>query len=324
MRLLRIGSRRAVATPQTQVQAQRGAAILLAMLMAALAATIATTLLWQQQRWINDTEHRRNQVQAQALAMAGVQWARQIVQETAPAGVPTHLGQPWALRLPAIPLENGSISGYIADAQARLNINNLALGSSQAGTRTALTRLLAALSLAPTLVNTITDWVDNDNQVSEPDGAEDAWYLSQSVPGLSANAPVRRTSELLAVRGLRGQPAALERLRPFVAALDAPTAVNVNTADVEVLSAVTGLDRAAALALAAQRAQRPFNSIADFRARLPRPDVVVDETAVDVRSNWFEVTIEARQGDTMARARALLHRAANTAEWPSVVWQTVE
>jgi len=306
------------------VQAQRGAAILLAMLMAALAATIATTLLWQQQRWINDTEHRRNQVQAQALAMAGVQWARQIVQETAPAGVPTHLGQPWALRLPAIPLENGSISGYIADAQARLNINNLALGSSQAGTRTALTRLLAALSLAPTLVNTITDWVDNDNQVSEPDGAEDAWYLSQSVPGLSANAPVRRTSELLAVRGLRGQPAALERLRPFVAALDAPTAVNVNTADVEVLSAVTGLDRAAALALAAQRAQRPFNSVADFRARLPRPDVVVDETAVDVRSNWFEVTIEARQGDTLARARALLHRAANTAEWPSVVWQTVE
>jgi type II secretory pathway component PulK len=193
------------------------------MLMAALAATIATTLLWQQQRWINDTEHRRNQVQAQALAMAGVQWARQIVHENAPAGAPTHLGQPWALRLPAIPLENGSISGYIADAQSRLNVNNLALGSSQAGTRTALTRLLAALSLPATLVNAIADWVDNDSQVSEPEGAEDTWYLSQSVPGLSANAPVRRTSELLAVRGLRGQPAALERLRPFVTALDAPT-----------------------------------------------------------------------------------------------------
>jgi len=294
------------------------------MLMAALAATIATTLLWQQQRWINDTEHRRNQVQAQALAMAGVQWARQIVQETAPAGAPTHLGQPWALRLPAIPLENGSISGYIADAQARLNVNNLALGSSQAGTRVALTRLLGTLSLPATLVNAMADWVDNDSQVSEPDGAEDAWYLSQSVPGLSANTPVRRTSELLAVRGLRGQPAALERLRPFVAALDAPTAVNVNTADAQVLSAVTGLDRAAALALVAQRAQRPFNSVADFRARLPKPDAVIDETAVDVRSNWFEVTIEARQGDTLARARALLHRGVNAAEWPSVVWQTVE
>ena len=84
-----------------------GAAIVLAMLLAALAATIATTLLWQQQRWINDHEHRRDQVQAQALAMAGVQWARQIVNDNAPANAPVHLGQPWALRLPAMPLENG-------------------------------------------------------------------------------------------------------------------------------------------------------------------------------------------------------------------------
>ncbi|MEP6943462.1 MAG: type II secretion system minor pseudopilin GspK [Betaproteobacteria bacterium] len=324
MKRARIACRRGVVARQANALAQRGAAIVLAMLMAALAATIAATLLWQQQRWINDTEHRRNQVQAQALAMAGVQWARQIVFETAPANAPTHLGQPWALRLPGIPLENGSISGYITDAQARINVNNLALGSTQAGTRAALDRLLAALSLPPTLANAITDWVDNDSQVSEPGGAEDAWYLSQSVPGLSANAPVRRTSELLAVRGLRAQPVVLERLRPFVTALDAPSPVNVNTADAQVLSAITGLDRTAALALVAQRTQKPFSSVADFRARLPRPDVVVDETSVDVRSNWFEVTIEAHQGDTMARARALLHRATNASDWPSVVWQTVE
>ena len=35
-----------------------------------------------------------------ALAMAGVQWTRQIVFENAPAGNVVHLGQPWALRLP--------------------------------------------------------------------------------------------------------------------------------------------------------------------------------------------------------------------------------
>jgi len=31
---------------------------------------------------------------------------------------------------------------------------------------------------------------------------------------------------------------------------------------------------------------------------------VIDDTAIDVRSSWFEVSIEARQGDTLARARA--------------------
>jgi general secretion pathway protein K len=301
----------------------RGAAIVLAMLLAALAATIATTLLWQQQRWINDHEHRRDQVQAQALAMAGVQWARQIVYDNAPANAPVHLGQPWAMRLPAIPLENGSIAGYIVDAQSRINVNNLGASASQAGTLAAMTRLFASLSLPATLLNAVSDWVDADDQVTNPGGAEDAWYMAQSTPGLSANAPVKRTSELLSVRG--DSSAVLSRLRPYVTALDAPAPVNVNTAPPEVLTAIaTGLDRAGALALVATREQKPFASIADFRSRLPRVDIVVDETLIDVRSNWFEVSIEARQGDTLARARAMLKRSGTPGEWPTVVWQTVE
>ena len=300
-----------------------GAAVVIAMLLAALAATIAATLLWQQQRWINEHAHRRDQVQAQALAMAGVQWARQIVNDNAGGGV-VHLAQPWALKLPALPIENGSIAGYIVDAQSRININNIAgVPTTPAPTRTALQRLFTALALPPSLLNAIGDWVDADDRVSEPGGAEDAWYLSQPRPGLAANAPVRRASELLAVRGV--DPGALARLLPLIGALDAPTAVNVNTAPPEVLAAVVGgLDAAGAAALVASRAQTPFANIADFRARLPRPNLVVDETLIDVKSDWFEVSIEARQGDTLTRARALLKRvpAANT--WPLVVWEVVE
>ena len=55
----------------------RGAAIIMAMLLAALAATIAATLLWQQQRWLSAHEHRRDQVQAQALAIGKADHPRQ-------------------------------------------------------------------------------------------------------------------------------------------------------------------------------------------------------------------------------------------------------
>ena len=300
----------------------RGAAIILAMLLAALAATIAATLLWQQQRWISDHEHRRDQVQAQALAMAGVQWARQIIYDNAPGGAPVHAGQPWALRLPAIPLENGSISGYLVDAQSRINVNNLAIAANRPATRAALSRLVAALGLPDATLDAFTDWVDDDDRVTAPGGAEDAWYLAQASPGLAANAPVTRASELMAVRGV--SLALLTALRPFVGALDAPTAVNVNTASPEVLAAVaSGLDRAGALALVTKRTQQPFASVADFRARLPRPDIAFDDALVTVTSSWFEVSIEARQGDTLARARARLKRAPGQV-WPVVVWQTVE
>ena len=304
--------------------ASRGAAVVMAMLLAALAATIAATLLWQQQRWIGEHQHRRDQVQAQSLAMAGVQWTRQIVFENAPAGNIVYLAQPWALRLPAMPIENGSISGYIIDAQSRVNINNLSQSATAAApTRAVLQRLFTTLALPVTLLNAIGDWVDTDDTTSDPGGAEDAWYLAQATPGLAANGPARRVGELLLVRDLN--PAAMARLRPFVMALDAPTAININTAPAEVLAAgIGGLDAAAAAMLVASRDKTPFASLSDFRARLPRPDLVVDETSLDVKSDWFEVSIEARQGDTVARARALLKRSSVPAQWPVVIWQTIE
>ncbi len=301
----------------------RGAAIVMAMLLAALAATIAATLLWQQQRWAGEYERRRDQVQAQALAMAGVQWARQIVFENAPPST-VHLGQPWAFRLPSTPIENGSIGGYITDAQGRLNVNNLvATGPGATAARAALQRLFGELGVPATLLNAIADWVDADDQTTDGGGAEDNYYLAQTgAPGLAANAPVRRVAELLSVRG--ADPMLIGRLRPFVDALDAPTAINVNTAPAEVLvAAIGGLDATGAAALVASRTQTPFGSIADFRSRL-RSDLNIDETILAVRSDWFVVSIEARQGDTVARARALFRRSATAAEWPTVVWQTIE
>ncbi len=65
----------------------RGAALVLAMLIAALAAVVAIAVAAEQQRWFSDVANRRDQVQAQALALAGVQWARQIMQDDARGGL---------------------------------------------------------------------------------------------------------------------------------------------------------------------------------------------------------------------------------------------
>jgi type II secretory pathway component PulK len=59
----------------------RGAAVVLAMLLAAFAAAVAATVFADQQRWSRAVAHRRDQVQAQALAVAGVQWSRQILHD---------------------------------------------------------------------------------------------------------------------------------------------------------------------------------------------------------------------------------------------------
>ncbi|MEP7182236.1 MAG: type II secretion system minor pseudopilin GspK [Betaproteobacteria bacterium] len=298
-----------------------GAAVVLAMLLAALAAAVAATVYADQQRWSRNVEHRRDQVQAQALAMAGVQWARQVLYDDARTTVYDHLGEPWAVALPPIPLENGEIRGAIVDAQGRLNLNALGEGGTTAGIeRGRIARLFAQRGGPAAALDAIADWIDTDG-APRANGAEDAWYLAQPMPSLTANAPVVRAAEIAAVRGVT--PAVLAAVLPFVSALPVGTPTNVNTASPEVLAAiVVNLPADGLATLLADRARKPFTTIAEFRARLPQGASIAGDEALGVASSHFYVTVEARQGTTRARARALLRRGG--AEWPAIVWQIVE
>jgi general secretion pathway protein K len=298
-----------------------GAAVILAMLLAALAAAVAASVFADQQRWSRTVEHRRDQVQAQALAMAGVQWARQILFDDSRRSVIDHLGEPWALTLPPIPLENGEIRGVIADAQARLNINALGTSGTAAGIeRGRLERLFAQRRGPAVAIDAIADWIDTDG-VARTGGAEDAYYAAQPAPGLAANAPLTRVAELAQVKGVT--PQALAAVAPLLSALPAGTPTNVNTAPPEVLAAIVlNLGGDGVAALVAGRAQKPYTTVAEFRARLPQGSTLAGEESLDFKSDQFYVTIEARQGRTLARARALLHRG--NGEWPAVIWQVVE
>jgi general secretion pathway protein K len=297
----------------------RGAALLLAMLVAALAATVAIALAAAQERWLADVTQRRDQVQAQSLALAGVQWARQILDDDARASSFDHLGEPWALPLPATPIADGVIEGRIEDAQARFNLNNLALDSSL-GTaeRARFTRVFATVGLPASALDAIADWIDADQSPREG-GAEDAAYAEAAAR--TADAPLVRAAEVAAVRGIPER--SLPALQPFVTALPAGTALNVNTASAEVLAAALPELAGDALAtLIAERARKPFSTVAEFRGRLPSGVPLGEERAFTVSSHYFLVSVRSQQGDAVAQARALLKREAGA--WPVVVWQTLE
>jgi general secretion pathway protein K len=291
------------------------------MLIAAFAAAVAATVFADQQRWSRAVEHRRDQVQAQALAMAGVQWARQVLDDDARRSDIDHLREAWAIPLPPIPLDNGEIRGAIVDAQGRLNINALGDNGATADLERRRIALLFAQRGGPlAALDAIADWIDADTIVRDA-GAEDAYYAAQPVPGLPPDAPVVRIAELASVKGVT-EPS-LAAVAPFLSALPAGTPVNVNTAPPEVLATlVDGLDGDRLAALVADRAVKPYMSISDFRARLPNGASIASESALSVKSGFFYVTVEARQGETLARARALLRRSAGAPT--AIAWQVVE
>lgn len=312
--------RRGRSAPGAARSGARGLALIVAMLIAALAAAVAVSVATAQSQWSAQVAHRRDQVQAQSIALAGIQWARQILDADAQAGPIDHLGESWALPLPATPVENGEVEGRIVDAQGMLNVNNLASATHAASERRRFARLFATLGIPDTTLAAMIDWVDADD-LAQPGGAEDAWYLRQADSSLAANAPATRVEEVTFVRGMTA--AAMTGVVRFVTSLPVDTPLNVNTASAEVLGAsLDNIEPAALAALVASRAEHPFASIADLRARLPAGVSIGDESMYAVGSRYFLVMVRARQGETVARARALIARGGNG--WPAIVWQTIE
>jgi general secretion pathway protein K len=295
----------------------RGAAIVVAMLLAALAAAVTVALAAGQERWRATVEHRRDQVQAEALAQAGVQWSLAVLDEDAQASPVDTLAEPWALPLPPTPIGNGRIEGRIVDAQGLLNVNNLAVAGNTADVeRLRLTALIGDAAPVDAIAGAVMRAASNPHAADD-----DAWYARASPPRLAPQAPLARTAELATLRGVT--PALLRAIAPSVAALPPPTTLNVNTASREVLqAALPGLDDDAATALVAGRARKPFSTIAEFRARLPAAAHVVDERTLDVASRFFLVTVDAQQGEARALARALVRRARP--DPATIVWQVIE
>ena len=302
-------------TPKTR---QSGVAIVLALSVVALAALAATAMLVSQSTWSRQVELTAGHAQAQHLLQAGLDWSRAVLSDDRRVSDVDHLGEPWALRLPSMPVENGSLTGHIEDQQGKFNLNNLVEdGKVSVVQLERFRRLLTILALPPVLADSLADWIDDDNQPQPRGGAEDAHYLALQPPRLAANRPLTDVAELALVAGFDDTVRA--RLRPFVTALPRFAAVNVNTASPEVIAAsVDGLNLDDARAIVAKRERTWFRSISDFSSQLPT-GLSVPSQYIAVSSDYFIATMAITIGGAQARGSALLAREHDG--WPVIVWR---
>lgn len=301
---------------------ERGAALLLAMAIMAMAAVAATAMLVALSTWSRQSGLVADHVQAEELVTAGGDWARAMLfDDRRTSGDIDYAGEPWALRLPPIPFENGELVGRIEDQQGLFNLNNLVRNGKLDVTQYArFQRLLAILGLPADLAGALADWLDADGVPQPAGGAEDAYYLGLSQPYLAANAPLTDLDELALVRGFDAGVRA--RLAPFVTALPGNTALNVNTAPAEVLAAVVdGLGLDAARTLVARRDGIFYRNNADFLSQLGT-GVTVPGPDIRVGSDYFLVTLRVTYGKTLARGQLLVARV-DPAQWPHVVWRKI-
>lgn len=299
---------------------QRGAAVILAMLVVLIASLLATYMAEQQDLWQQQVEAQFNWGQARQVGNAAIDWARAVLADDAMTASYDYPGELWTKRLPAATVDEGEIVGYIEDQQGRFNLNNLVQNGVASPPDVArFQRLLALIGLPTDLVYPLVDWMDTDCAPENPGGAEDAYYLALPHPYRTANRPLVELDELLLVKGY--DAATVQRLRPYVSVLPEPTPINVNFAQPEVLSAmIDGLPLSMARQLVQERASRPFASVADFNSRLPAHLQAVEGVAT-VSTQYFMVTGNATFGRSQVVMEALLSRTGTQSK---VIWQTIK
>jgi general secretion pathway protein K len=290
------------------LRAQRGAALLIAMVLLTLVATLAAGMVWQQWRSVEVESAERGRAQIVWIMNGALDWARLILREDARSarnsGV-TSLNEPWATPLAEARLstflaadkDNNTdsgpevfLGGSITDAQSRYNLRNPATdGKISEGELAVLKRLCQYAGLS--------------------DGVADrlAEGLLASQAGTDINAALAPSRlEDLAWLGL--DAASIEKLRPLVVILPATTSVNINTASREVLAAVVpGLDIASAEKLIQIRQRTPFKTLDEAQAQLPE-SIKLKEAGLSTKSDFFEVRGRMRLDDRVMEEVSVVQR----------------
>jgi general secretion pathway protein K len=170
------------------------------------------------------------------------------------------------------------------------------------------------LELETKWANIIADWIDSDIQPNFPDGAEDPTYTGLTPAYRTANMPLTRASELLAIADF-----GLDRYRklePFVTALPLGTTINLCTASPELLDALVEGRRQFTLArdnTTETRKQRCFPSRQDYESGLSNDEKqeLVQGKVIDQTSSYFRSTIWVTIGTTQFTLYSLLYRSGN-------------
>ncbi len=297
-------------------QAQKGAALLVAMVVLTLVSTLAAGMVWQQRSAIQVEGAERARAQAAWILSGATNIGRVLLRIDARTPGTDNLTEVWNVPFRETSLSSllaqdrnnnvdiegapeAFLSGRIRDAQSRYNLRNLVDGNFKlvAAEVAALKRLCETAAVAPGTAETIAD------------GLQAAWKPADNAEAGSAHDPPLAPDNVEQLTWLGLDVDTVARLQDYVVLLPTATPLNVNTATVEVLSGVVaGLDAGSAKRI---ENQRPFKTLEDARAflrTLTSDDATLGGRRLDVASSYFEISGTLRMDGRKLEERLLVVR----------------
>lgn len=290
-------------------RAQRGVALIMALLVVALATIVAVAIAVRADAEFRRAETAMHLEQAMQYVYGAEQWVILILRRDRAESEHDFLAETWASDLPPLPVDGGYVTGRVEDLNGRFNLTNLVAedGSPSEPDLVMFERLLRVLGVADTVrPGAVVDFIDADQAPSRDGGAEDAVYLGTDPPRRTPDRPLTTVSELALLDGF--DPDLLAVIGPHVVTLPARTTLNVNTLGaVNLMALADGLPESAAEAMVTGATEVPYDSVDQFRSSLGVQ--TESDVALGTASDWFRLSVEVAIGTTTLTMYSLLERA---------------
>lgn len=329
---------------------QRGVVMVVVLSVVVLMVTLMALLIEEQHLFIRQVSNQRVSEQGFQYAQGLNAWAARVLHED-PLRTSDHLQEKWAkfgrpsqveedldefsLDLssqrgrkdedpePVVKFDIDSYEVSIDDLQARYNLNNLIKdGKVDPKQKIVFINLLELIGVADydqreKMYASLVDWLD-DNDATQPNGAESGIYRSKSTPYHAADQMATGLGELRFVDGFDRDT--IRSLRPYVTLLPINQAkININTASPEVVAATSSApvtDLGAVIAFLQKREQPGFQGFqvnqlqqataAVIRSSATRRSPVAN--MLQVTSQFFQINTKVELGDSVVCTRTVVLR----------------
>lgn len=289
---------------------QGGVAIITALLIVTIATVVSIEISTRLQLDVRRTSNLIAQDQASFYLVAAEAWSERILEQDRKDNKVDSLDEGWAIEIPPLPVDGGTIQGKLTDLHSCININQLIKdGKVNTVIEKRLKTLLQRNKLSPNLTQAIIDWIDTDLETTNPDGAEDGYYLNLEKPYRVANMPFTSVTELRLVRGFEN-PKIMRQLAPALCAFDSEVdTINVNTARAEVLQSLSEkMPESTVNAIIEYRLDTPFNTVDEFMAFEQLGTIITDKSGLTVSSDYFLLRSQARIGQANKVMYSIIRR----------------
>ncbi len=303
---------------------ERGATLLLTIVICALLSLLAVGQLARGRRGLQQTHQRIAQRQME-WAASGALTLAQAALVADPTRTVDHPAEPWGSPIGPIAIGSTACTLEVEDLQARLNLNNLGLREESTARAFALVvrNFLTVCEIpdAYRSAEAIQDWIDSNDL----GWAEASIYQQRTPPHGAKNKPIDDLGELRTVQGIPdalwqriqnprvlqypGAPADLLTILPHIADSSSWTRINLNTAPLPVLLALFGpAQRGAAESILLLREQGPILGVDRIAPLLPAGILDGARRWIDVRSDYYRVTVTVEQQTAALKWSADMNR----------------